>query len=267
MNATSAGRPVVLVIGGSDPIAAAGIQADLRHLAALGVHGAAVPTALTVQRLGAVTSIEPIAPPLVRAMFDAVGETFEPAAVVVSMLATEPIAREVLLWLHRFHGPVVLDPVMRASAGTALLDDAGIDVLRDFFLPRADVTLPNVAELARLAGRPEPTDEAGRLTLVLELIERGAPAVWSKGGHAGTGDPVDLLHDGNTVHRFVGQRRAGTFRGTGGALAAACAALLARGHDLVSAANLAHAALQLALGRAEAAQTPFLHFAAGDVPA
>ena len=123
MSLTRVDRPVVLVIGGSDPIGAAGIQADLRHLAALGVHGAAVPTALTVQRIDSVDDVEPVNPDFLRKSLDAIESTFEPAAVVVGMLATEPIAREVLLWLHKVHVPVVLDPVFRSGSGTALLDD------------------------------------------------------------------------------------------------------------------------------------------------
>ncbi len=267
MTHQTAGRPVVVVIGGSDPIGAAGIQADLRHLAAWGVHGAAVPTALTVQTVATVDAIHPVAPDHVRAMLEAVSATFEPDAVLVGMLANEPVAREVLLWLHKYHGRVVLDPVIHASAGRALIDDDAIEVVRDFLLPRSDLTLPNTSELAILAGGDEARDEAGRIRHLEELIGRGAPAVLSKGGHGDGPGPVDLLHDGGTIHRWSAARHAGSFRGAGGALAASCAALLARGVDLHATVTRAHGALQRAFARAAAAKTPFLHFDPADTAA
>lgn len=261
MSAVTVDRPVVLVIGGSDPIGAAGIQADLRHLGALGVHGAAVPTALTVQRVDAVDHVEPIAPDLVRRSLDAVEATFEPAAVVVGMLATEPIAREVLLWLHKIHVPVVLDPVFRSGSGTPLLDEAGVAVVRDFLVPRAELTLPNLDELARLVGKDaaDLASEPARVAALEELIERGAPAVFSKGGHAPGAEVVDLLHDGNAVTRFTAPRIRAWVRGLGGALAAACAAELARGKPLSEAVSTARSLLEPALSRADAAGSPFLH--------
>jgi hydroxymethylpyrimidine kinase/phosphomethylpyrimidine kinase len=253
-------RPVVLVIGGSDPLGAAGIQADLRHLAVLGVHGAAVPTALTAQRIDAVDWVEPVSTDSIRKSFDAIEATFEPAAVVVGMLATEPIAREVLLWLHKVHAPVVLDPVFRSSSGTPLLDEEGIEVVRDFLLARAELSLPNVDELALLAGAAaeDLAKEPARAHALEVLIERGAPAVLAKGGHAPGDEVVDLLHDGNSITRLVSPRLKGSFRGTGGALAAACAAELARGKDVAAAVAAARALVQGALARAGAAQSPFL---------
>jgi len=261
MTRAAVDRPVVLVIGGSDPIGAAGIQADLRHLAALGVHGAAVPTALTVQRIDAVESVHVAPPDVVRKSLEAVEETFEPAAVLLSMLATEPVAREVLLWLHKIHVPVVLDPVFRASSGAPLLDDAGFELVRDFLVPRADLTLPNLDELARLSGvSPEDVlTEEGRGRALEALIERGAPAVLSKGWHLPGADLIDLLHDGVAITRLSGSRVAGRVRGAGGAMAAACAAFLARGFDLGAAAKTAHDRVQAAISRAAAAGSPFLH--------
>jgi hydroxymethylpyrimidine/phosphomethylpyrimidine kinase len=258
-------RPVVLVIGGSDPIGAAGIQADLRHLAALGVHGAAVPTALTAQRIDAVDAIEPVSTDILRKSLEAIEETFEPNAIVVGMLATEPLLREVLMWLHKIHVPVVLDPVIRSTSGTPLLDDAGIDALRDFMLPRADLTLPNLGELAALAEMSEAqvADEAGRNEALAALIERGAPAVLSKGGHGAGAEVVDLLHDGSGVTRFSAPRLPGRFRGIGGACAAACGALMAQGRPLAEAVTEAHRLVQAALARAAAAGSPFLHLDRG----
>jgi hydroxymethylpyrimidine/phosphomethylpyrimidine kinase len=258
-------RPVVLVIGGSDPIAAAGIQADLRHLAALGVHGAAVPTAITVQHVDSVDLVEPVSPEVLRRSLDAVESTFDPAAVVVGMLATEPLVREVLLWLHKIgHTPVVLDPVFKSGSGTPLLDDAGIEVVRDFVVARAELSLPNVQELATLTGMPaaDLLTEEGRVRALEALIERGAPAVMSKGGHAAADESVDLLHDGGEVTRFWAPRVSGKFRGAGGALAAACAAHLAKGSSIRDAAARAHACVQEAIGRASRAGSPFLHLSA-----
>jgi hydroxymethylpyrimidine kinase/phosphomethylpyrimidine kinase len=261
MSFAAVDRPVVLVIGGSDPIGAAGIQADLRHLTALGAHGAAVPTALTAQSVDSVDYVEPVSTESLRRSFDAIEATFEPGAVVVGMMATEALAREVLLWLHKVHAPVVLDPVFRSSSGTPLLDDAGIGVVRDFLLARAELSLPNVDELAALSGASAADlgVEAARAAALESLIERGAPAVLAKGGHAPGDEVVDLLHDGGEVVRLVSPRLKGRFRGTGGALAVACAVELARGKAVGAAVASARATVQGALARAAAAGSPFLN--------
>lgn len=255
-------RPVVLCVGGFDPLGAAGIVADVRHLAALGVHAAAVPTALTVQHLHAVDRVEPLDPALFREMLDGVRATMAPRVVLVGMLAHEHMVRELLLWLHEYNEKVVLDPVCVSTSGAPLIDDAGFRLMADVLVPRADIVLPNVHELARLTGEAVPTTEAGRAALAGELLQRGAGAVLAKGGHAGGTDSVDILVSDAGSRRLLAPRLDGFFRGAGGALAAAIAAALALGATVEDAVGRAHGQMALVLKRAAAAQSPWLQFSA-----
>ena len=262
----SAGRPVVLVIGGSDPAGASGIQADLRHLAALGVHGAAVPTAMTSQTMDGVASVRVVDPDAFRADLDAVRKTLDVSAVVVGMLGDAAIAREAMLWMHAFYGPVILDPVLASSSGASLLDDAGRVLLRDLLVPRALMVCPNLDELAWLSGAGRlAVDDASRIEQAERVLDRGCACVVAKGGHAGGAESVDLLVDDAGVERLVAPRVPGVFRGTGGAFAAAAAAACARGMDARAAARFAHAVVAAALRDASAAGTPML--ALKDAPA
>ena len=259
-------RPVVLVVGGSDPIGAAGIQADLRHLAACGVHGAAVPTALTVQKIDAVTEIAPVDLGLFRRMLEAVFASARVDVVLVGMLASEAHLRTLLVILHNFTGKIVVDPVFRATAGAPLLDASGRDLVREALIIRAHVVLPNAYELCALAGVPERFDEASRAAAAAELVEQGAELVLAKGGHA-DGDPVvDLLATPAGIERLSSPRVAGFFRGAGGALAAATAAETALGRDVVAAVKNARERTSRALARAAAAKTPILHFTEAKAP-
>ncbi len=253
------GRPVVLVIGGSDPTGASGIQADLRHLAGIGVFGAAVPTALTVQTMDGVSQVEAVDPDFFRAQLDAVRSTLDVGAVMVSMLANAAIVREAMLWLHAYYGPVILDPVMESSSGGSLLDEAGRVLLRDLLLPRALMVCPNVRELAWLSSASAPAhDEASRHAQADVLLDRGCACVVSKGGHAGGLESVDLVVDDAGMERLTSPRVPGMFRGAGGAFAVTAAAACARGAEPRVAARFAQRAVADALVRAHGLNTPFL---------
>jgi hydroxymethylpyrimidine kinase/phosphomethylpyrimidine kinase len=257
---TRVDRPTVLVVGGSDPIGAAGIQADLRHLAACGVHGAAVPTALTVQRTDAVLESVPVDVSLFRRMTEAVFASLDVDVVLTGMLANEAILRTLLVILHEFTGRIVVDPVFRATAGASLLDDGGRDLVREALIVRAHVVLPNAAEACALAGLPERFDDASLTAAANDLIAQGAENVLVKGGHS-EGDPVvDLLATPRGIERLTAPRLPGFFRGAGGALAAATAAALAHGAEPVDAIKAAREKTTAALKRASAAGTPFLNF-------
>ncbi len=253
------GRPSVLCVGGSDPIGAAGLQADLRHLAVLGVHGAAVPTSLTVQTVDGFVRQEPTSPAIFRESLEAVFASLPIDVVLIGMLATEAHLRTLLVVLHNFLGRIVVDPVFHASAGAPLLDGGGRALVGEALLVRAHVVLPNVAELAALAGVDPPDDEASRAALAEELVAQGAELVLAKGGHADGPEVVDLLATPAGVERLTSPRAPGRFRGTGGALAAACAAELAHGKSPLEAVRSAHARVAAAIRRAAAVPTPFLH--------
>lgn len=256
---TSPGRPTVLSVGGTDPIGAAGVTADLRHLAASGVHGACVPTALTVQKVGAFVRADPVPQALFRESLEAAFGELPVDVVLIGMLCTEAHLRTLLVVLHNFEGKVVVDPVFEASAGASLLDAAGRGLVAEALTVRAHLVLPNVAELAALVGVPPRDDVEARAELAAELVEQGAEAVYAKGGHGAEGDVVDVFATPSGVERFSGTRRPGKFRGAGGALAAAAAAAIARGADVRTAVVEARARVAAAIERAAARGTPFLH--------
>ncbi len=248
--------PRLLSIAGSDSGGGAGIQADLLTFAAHGAYGQTALTAVTAQDTAAVHAVFPLPPELVAAQIDAAFGDIGVDGVKIGMLATaaaaHAVAERLAAHLARAENaaiPVVLDPVLAATAGPALLAGDALPVLLDRLLPLATVVTPNAPELARLTGR-EVADEPGRLAAARELARRG-PAVLAKGGHAGGGEVVDLLVIGDEVHRFASPRlasRAG--HGTGCALSAALAARLARGESLAAAAEGAIEYVRAALAAA-----------------
>ncbi len=143
--------PVVLAIAATDPSGGAGLAADLATFAALGVHGACVVTAVTVQDTIAVRSVHPVPLEVVEAQLDAVLDDLDPAVVKTGMLGTEEVVR--LVADRCRHRTLVVDPVLRASTGAVLADEAVRRAYRDALLPAATVVTPNEDEFAAL-GRP-----------------------------------------------------------------------------------------------------------------
>lgn len=228
----------LLIIAGSDPSAGAGLQQDLKVATLLGVYGLTVTTAITVQNSQGVQGLEPVAPELVAAQLRALLSDLPVAAVKIGMLATAGVVREVAALLRQLAVPIVVDPVLAASDGSPLLDEAGVEVLRQAVLPLATVLTPNLAEASRLTGR-KIADVAGMAAAAQELLQMGAQAVLIKGGHL-PGAPVDVLADGHSLYELPGERLDSRHtHGTGCALAAALAACLAQGQTLPEAVNRA----------------------------
>jgi hydroxymethylpyrimidine kinase/phosphomethylpyrimidine kinase len=229
----------VLTIAGSDSSGRAGIQADLRTFAALGVRATTAITAITAQNSSGVSALVPLEADLVTAQIEAVAaDAIDGAPAVhatkIGMLATAAIAEAVVAAIEELELPlVVLDPVMAATSGTRLLDDDGIQVLLTELIPRVLVVTPNIPEAEALSGKRikslDDTREAAR-----RLHRLGAENVIVKGGHALAADVVDILFDGDTFHEFRTARVARTsqVRGTGCTFASAVAAFLALGHEL-----------------------------------
>ena len=219
----------VMTIAGSDSSAGAGIQADLKTFAAFGVYGTTVVTAITAQNTQGVRRIEATSPEMVAAQIDAVVDDIGADVVKTGMLGSAAVI-DVVASKLREHGltQFVLDPVLAASDGSALLADGGIDALRERLLPLALIVTPNVDEAGALVGRrldgPEDIRQAAR-----EIVEMGARNVVIKGGDA-TGPAIDVFYDGQHYHDF-GAARVDTenTHGTGCTFAAAIAASLAKG--------------------------------------
>jgi len=241
---------IALSVAGSDPTGGAGLQLDLQVFRALGVHGAGVPTALTVQNTSAVLQVLPVFPSVVREQLRALLGDLRPHAVKLGMLASDDVLRAVAQCLGELDEPappLVLDPLLFASDGTPLLERRAWDGLRQL-CARAALLLPNLVEAEALCGRDVSSRagvEAAARACVQEL---GAGAALVKGGHA-EGAPDDCLAQradgagnagGVQIAWLKGERlERGRVHGTGCALAAACAAHLARGVALMDAVQRA----------------------------
>ena len=243
--------PSVLTIAGSDSSAGAGIQADLKTFAALGVYGTCAITAITAQNTRGVTAVQETPPGIVAAQIDAVVADIRPDAVKTGMLASAPII-EVVAAKVREHGlpNLVVDPVMVAKSGDRLLRDDAVTVLRELLLPLAVVVTPNLPEAEVLAGFAIDSDEDVRRA-AKEIVGLGARSVVVKGGHREAAEAVDVLYDGATFRDYSAPRIDTTStHGTGCTFASAIAAYLARGEPLAEAVGRAKEYLTEALRRA-----------------
>lgn len=227
----------VLSIAGSDSGGGAGIQADLKTFSALGCFGMTAITAITAQNTQGVRAIHGVPPEVLRAQIDAVVEDIGVDAVKIGMLATPDIVRVVADAIARHALPhVVLDPVMVATSGDALIEHVTIAALVRELFPLAQVITPNLDEAALLLGRPIDTVDALERAAD-ELLALGARAVLLKGGHLSGDWVVDLLAlPGGEHHRLESARIVtNNGHGTGCTLSSAIAAHLALGEPLVQA--------------------------------
>ncbi len=227
--------PVALTIAGSDSGGGAGIQADLKTLAALGCHGTSALTAVTAQNTLGVAGYVEVPPAMIRQQIDCVMEDLRPTAVKTGMLAGPAIIETVARAIeeHRV-GNLVVDPVMVAKGGHRLLEAAAVGALRERLVPLAAVITPNLPEAEVLLGRrlagPDDRARAAR-----DLVGLGCRAAIVKGGHA-EDDADDMLFDGETLTVFAGRRVATpNTHGSGCAFSAAITAGLARGLGLTAA--------------------------------
>ncbi len=240
---------IALTIAGSDSGGGAGIQADLKAMSALGVYGASVITAVTAQNTRAVTAVHAIPLDVIAAQIDAVLSDLDVGAIKIGMLATPQIIETVARGLAAFAGPVVLDPVMVAKSGDALLAEEAVAALREMLLPRARLLTPNLPEAATLLGPDAPAamEAQGRALRAL-----GADAVLMKGGHGTGAICEDLLVTADGVTRLSAPRLpTRNTHGTGCTLSSAIAAGLAKGLPLPDAVQAAHTYLQGAIVAAD----------------
>jgi hydroxymethylpyrimidine/phosphomethylpyrimidine kinase len=226
----------VLTIAGSDSSGGAGIQADLKTFAALGVYGTSAITAVTAQNTVGVNESLALQADLVTAQIEAIAADIPVHATKTGMLATAAIVEAVAAAIRELDLPlVVVDPVMVSKSGARLLDDDGIGMLRTELLPRALVVTPNIPEAEVLTGRRIQSIEDARAA-AYEIHSRSGSAVVIKGGHAEGDQLIDLLFDGEMFTELQTTRIATrNTHGTGCTFASAIAANLALGHSLVDA--------------------------------
>jgi hydroxymethylpyrimidine/phosphomethylpyrimidine kinase len=232
----------VLTIAGSDSGGGAGIQADLKTFAALGIYGTTAITAVTAQNTLGVTAVSVLAADFVTAQIEAVAGDIPLHATKTGMLATASIVEAVAAAIRDLDLPaVVVDPVMLAKSGDALLDRDAVQALQAELLPRARVVTPNIPEAEALCGRP--VASAGDLREAARRIHAMGPAaVIIKGGHGTGAELVDLLFDGTHFTEFRTARiLTRNTHGTGCTFASAVAAHLALGRPLEDAVGRAQA--------------------------
>jgi hydroxymethylpyrimidine/phosphomethylpyrimidine kinase len=223
----------VLLVGGTDSGGGAGLAADLRTLAVLGVHGSTVVTAVTAQSSTAVHDVHDVPAGIVRAQLAAVLDDIGADAVKTGMLSSAAAVQAVVDAVAGL--PLVVDPVGVSSTGQSLLTADALDLLRTRLLPLATVVTPNLAEVEALTGVVV-TREDELLGAARAVHALGPRWVLVKGGHL-PGAPTDLLYDGTTATPLPGSRVATTHtHGTGCVLASALAAHLALGADVPTAA-------------------------------
>lgn len=267
--ATGLRVPRVLSIAGTDPSGGAGIQADLKSIAANGGYGMAVITALVAQNTQGVRSIHVPPVEFLDEQLRAVDEDIVIDAVKIGMLFDAAIIDAVSHWLEANRPPVVvLDPVMVATSGDRLLTAEAEESLRGL-LGSADLVTPNVPELAALLGQPEAKDWGQAVQQARELSEQHQVLVLVKGGHLGGDQAPDALVDqgSNTVVEFGAQRvETCNTHGTGCSLSSAVATLAARGNDWGQAIDKAKTWLTESIAAADELQVgqgngPVSHFA------
>jgi hydroxymethylpyrimidine kinase/phosphomethylpyrimidine kinase len=222
--------PVALTIAGSDSGGGAGIQADLKTFAALGVHGTSALTAITAQNTIGVTDILELPIELVREQIAAVVDDIGVQAAKTGMLSSATVIKAVAEAV-REHGLslLVVDPVMVAKGGAKLLRDDAIDALREQLIPLAAVVTPNLPEAEVLLGRRIANIDE-RKQAARDLVALGASAAVVKGGHAE--DATDVYFDGSQLIELRAERmNTVNTHGSGCVFSAAITAWLARGAD------------------------------------
>jgi hydroxymethylpyrimidine/phosphomethylpyrimidine kinase len=219
-----------LTIAGSDSGGGAGIQADLKTFAAHGVYGTSAITAVTAQNTRGVLSWVALPPAMVRAQIEAVIADIGADAVKIGMLGNAAIVETVAGAVRDLKlQDVVLDPVMVAKGGNALLEPPAVDAIRAILLPLARVVTPNAPEAEILSGAPvrsiDDVHEAGR-----RILAMGPSVVLIKGGHIDGAESIDVAFMAGESFELRGPRiHTASTHGTGCTLSSAIAANLALG--------------------------------------
>ena len=245
--------PIALTIAGSDSSGGAGIQADLKTFAALGVYGASVITALTAQNTSGVSGIHSVPVEFVTAQIDAVFSDLAVGAVKIGMVAQVASIDAIVAGLTRWSPKhVVLDPVMVATSGDRLLAAEAVEALRTKLTPLAAVITPNLPEAAALLDEAVATSEAAVENQGKRLLAMGCRAVLIKGGHGQGAESTDYLIDAHGTIVLAAPRVATkNTHGTGCSLSSAIAAGLAKGEGMETAIRNAKTWISAAIAAAD----------------
>jgi len=239
-NKGSAKPAIALTVAGSDPSGGAGIQADLKVFSDLGIHGLSALSCTTAQVPGKVIEINPLPPAHLMSQVELLLDTYQVASIKTGMICSVELIKTVMRCLDekRCRAPLVIDPVMRASSGDSLIDDAVVDCYRDSFIASASLFTPNVAEASVLLDGREVTAENFEQSAV-DLYSRYSTPVLLKGGHLDTDNAIDILVTEKGAQHFSSPYMQGLDpHGTGCTYSAAITAYIALGHSLEKSVSL-----------------------------
>lgn len=245
--------PIALTIAGSDSSGGAGIQADLKTFAALGVYGASVISALTAQNTKGVVKIHQVPADFVFAQIEAVFVDLAVGAVKIGMVAQRDVIEVIAASIPRWQPKhVVFDPVMVATSGDRLLQPEAIEALRSILIPRAHIITPNLPEAAALLDEAVAEDDAAIEAQGKRLLGLGCKAVLIKGGHGTGPESTDYFITADRVIALPAPRVATkNTHGTGCTLSSAIAAGLAKGQDMETAVRAAKNYVSAAIAAAD----------------
>jgi len=238
-----------LTIAGSDPTGGAGIQADLRAFAALGLHGASVIAAITAQNTSKVSHVEAVGAETIRQQLRTLLDDIRPDALKTGMLYSEAAVREAASAIRDYKlQNLVIDPVTISTSGTRLLEESAVALMKSDLVPLARVITPNMDEAGMLAGMSvkgiDDMEAAARA-----IRQMGPEVVIVTGGHL-EDQALDVYFDGSTIEKMSARRLPGSFHGTGCAYSAFLAGMLALGAAPLDAARAAKQYVQAGLTRA-----------------
>jgi hydroxymethylpyrimidine/phosphomethylpyrimidine kinase len=249
--------PNILTIAGVDPSGGAGVLADVKAISALHGYACAVIATLTAQNTSEVSGVSPVAASFVALQIDTLLGDVSIDAAKIGMLGGAQVIKTVADRLAHWRlAPIVLDPVMVAKSGDALLEPAAVGALIEALLPLANVITPNLPEAGVLL-RARPVDTLKEMYRVAERLRAllrgdGARWVYLKGGHLPGSEAIDLLHDGDRMIELTAPRiSTRNTHGTGCTLSAALATLIPQTESVPQAARHAKAYLSDAIARAD----------------
>ncbi|MCI4446648.1 MAG: bifunctional hydroxymethylpyrimidine kinase/phosphomethylpyrimidine kinase [Pyrobaculum sp.] len=239
---------VAITIAGLDSGGGAGIHADVKTFAALGVHGATALTCVTAQNTYEVREVQCLQPSLVRSQIMAVWDDMGIDAGKTGMLGTKEIIEEVASTVSKLGFPLVVDPVMIAKSGAPLISEDAVEVLKRRLIPLAKVVTPNRHEAEKLTGMKISGLEDARRAAAAIHKELGAEVVVVKGGHLETQEAVDVVYVGGVFHEVSTPRLdSRATHGTGCSYSAAIAAGLAKGLEPLEAIKTAKRLIYMAI--------------------
>jgi hydroxymethylpyrimidine/phosphomethylpyrimidine kinase len=250
MSISGSSRNIVkaMTIAGSDSGGGAGIQADLKSFAALGVYGTSAITAITAQNTLGVFDVLELPTSLIESQIDAIISDIGTDAVKTGMLSSSEIIQTVADKIRQHElNTLVVDPVMVAKGGDRLLQEQAVDSLRDILVPLATVVTPNAPEAEVLTGMTITTVDHAKIAARILVEEIGATCAVVKGGHL-EGPATDVLYDGSEFTLFTQERiPTKNTHGTGCTFASATAAGLAKGLSTIDAVSDAKAYVTAAI--------------------